>query len=179
MSKRASQFERKEKDFYRTPEAAVIPLLPHLQDNTLFIEPCCGDGALIKVLESYGHSCFCASDADPNLYDDAFSLDACSFNYKANMEDGFVFITNPPWTRAILHPIIENLSNQAPTWLLFDADWIHTKQARPLLNRLVKVVSVGRVKWFPETNMTGKDNCAWYLFDKPRSHNIIQFHGAK
>ena len=25
-----------------------------------------------------------------------------------------------------------------------------------------KIVSVGRIKWFG--NMTGKDNCAWYLF---------------
>lgn len=177
MSKRASQFERKEKDFYRTPEAAVIPLLPHLQDNTLFIEPCCGDGALIKVLESHGHSCEIACDTDPSLYEPAFWCDARDCIIAA--PNGQICITNPPWTRAILHPIIENLSNQAPTWLLFDADWIHTKQARPFLNRLVKVVSVGRVKWFPETNMTGKDNCAWYLFDKPRSHNIIQFHGAK
>ena len=27
-----------------------------------------------------------------------------------------------------------------------------------------KIVSIGRVKWFG--NMTGKDNCAWYLFGK-------------
>ena len=31
-----------------------------------------------------------------------------------------VFITNPPWDRKVLHPLIVHLSDQAPTWLLFD-----------------------------------------------------------
>lgn len=76
------------------------------------------------------------------------------------------FITNPPWTRSLLHPLIVHLSNQAPTWLLFDADWMHTKQAAPYLDRLVRIVSVGRLKWIPDSKMDGKDNCAWYLFNR-------------
>jgi hypothetical protein len=40
-----------------------------------------------------------------------------------------MFITNPPWDRKVLHPLIEHLSSIAPTWLLFDADWMHTKQS--------------------------------------------------
>ena len=56
--------------------------------------------------------------------------------------------------------------NFRPTWLLFDADWAHTKQARPYLKYCDKIVSVGRVKWIPDSKMTGKDNCAWYLFLK-------------
>ena len=65
----------------------------------------------------------------------------------------------------MLHPIIMNLQWQLPTWLLFDADWAHTAQARGFRGSLRKIVSVGRVEWFPGTGMTGKDNCAWYLFD--------------
>ena len=34
-----------------------------------------------------------------------------------------------------------------------------------------KIVSVGRIKWFG--NMTGKDNCAWYLFDKKVNNTIF------
>jgi hypothetical protein len=75
------------------------------------------------------------------------------------------FITNPPWLRSTLHPLILHLSNQHPTWLLFDADWVHTRQAAPYLWRLQKIVSVGRVKWIPGSKFTGKDNCAWHLFD--------------
>jgi hypothetical protein len=76
-----------------------------------------------------------------------------------------VCITNPPWNRKILHPLIENLSAQLPTWLLFDADWIHTKQSIPYLPKLKKVVSIGRVKWIEGSKSVGKDNCCWYLFD--------------
>lgn len=86
------------------------------------------------------------------------------------------FITNPPWTRQILHPLIERLSDIAPTWLLFDADWKHTKQARPYMKRLRKVVSVGRLKWIEGSPHDGKDNCAWYLFGRP-SDDPTLFYG--
>jgi hypothetical protein len=42
-----------------------------------------------------------------------------------------VTITNPPWDRKILHRLIERFSAVGPTWLLFDADWMHTKQSAP------------------------------------------------
>ena len=57
----------------------------------------------------------------------------------------------------------------APTWLLFDADWMHTKQSAPLMPYCRAIVSVGRLKWIPDSAMTGKDNAAWYLFDQRRS----------
>jgi hypothetical protein len=37
------------------------------------------------------------------------------------------FVTDPPWSRPVLHEIIVNLSNQAPAWLLLDGDWGHTQ----------------------------------------------------
>ena len=63
-----------------------------------------------------------------------------------------------------------------PTWLLFDADWAHTKQSAPYMTSCVKIVSIGRVKWIEDSKMTGKDNCAWYLFDA--NHNSpTEFYG--
>jgi hypothetical protein len=86
------------------------------------------------------------------------------------------YITNPPWDRKILHPIIELLSSLSPTWLLFDADWPHTQQSTPYMESLVKIVSIGRVKWIPDSKMTGKDNCCWYLFDKS-GYKQTEFYG--
>ena len=74
-------------------------------------------------------------------------------------------ITNPPWDRKLLHPFIEGWMQMCPTWLLFDADWMHTKQSAILMSYCVKVVSVGRVKWIEGSKSVGKDNCCWYLFD--------------
>jgi hypothetical protein len=50
--------------------------------------------------------------------------------------------------------------------LLFDADWMHTKQSAALMTYCTRIVSVGRVKWIEGSRNTGKDNCAWYLFDR-------------
>jgi hypothetical protein len=42
---------------------------------------------------------------------------------------------------------------------------MHTKQSSTLITYCSKIVSVGRVKWIEGSKNTGKDNCAWYLFD--------------
>jgi hypothetical protein len=56
MGKR-SDFERKERDFYPTPFKAVKPLIPHLRGVRTFAETCCGDGQLVRHLESFGLRC--------------------------------------------------------------------------------------------------------------------------
>ena len=73
--------------------------------------------------------------------------------------------------------IIANLSDQLPAWLLLDFDWLATQQAAPYLPRLRDVVVIGRVKWLPGTKWTGKDNCAWMLFSRPRPGGHIRFFG--
>lgn len=163
MGKR-SAFERRERDFYPTPPEAVAPLLRHLDPATVFVEPCAGDGALINALQLAGHRCTYGVDIEPR-WPMARVGDATQMTY--NMGGATCFITNPPWAREVLHPLIVNLSDQAPTWLLFDADWVHTRQAGPYLPRLRRIVSVGRVRWIPGSKMTGKDNCAWHLFSSP------------
>lgn len=172
MGKR-SNFERVERDFYPTPREAVLPLVTHLPRSFSFWEPCAGNGALVDHIESLTlGACYYASDIKPMAEDVGF---ADALNSNAGRLYNLI-ITNPPWGRKILHPMIEHFSDQAPTWLLFDADWMHTKQSVPFLTRLRKVVSVGRVKWIPDSKMTGKDNCAWYLFDKPSDEPTI-FYG--
>ena len=172
MGKR-SNFERKPRDFYETPIEAVEPLLPHLPEDFTFAEPCAGNGALIKHLETKG-VCVWASDIEPQ----AEGIHKSSFEkigYDELIRSHYI-ITNPPWDRAILHPLIERFALTIPTWLLFDADWLHTKQSIPYMKLCAKIISVGRIKWFG--NMTGKDNCAWYLFQRP-SHpkGITKFFG--
>lgn len=164
MGKR-SNFERVERDFYPTPLSAVLPLLEHIDSGTLFDEPCAGDGRLIDHLEASGMKCTGASDIEPRRHD-IDRLDALSeFTSECCQSSDFI-ITNPPWDRKILHPMIVAFSAIKPTWLLFDADWVHTKQSAPFQGYLRKIVSVGRVKWIPDSKMTGKDNCAWMLFDQ-------------
>jgi hypothetical protein len=183
MGKRSS-FERIEKDYYPTiDKRAVEALLPVLietdgvyydstvsEDKTVkYIEPCSGQGHLVDQLSEKGLVCVGATDIETGK-------DALSYtSQEANHAD--CFITNPPWSRHILHPMIEHLSALLPTWLLFDADWAHTKQSSVLMKeRCTHIVSVGRLIWIPGTTMTGKDNCAWYRFDINKQQDTI-FHG--
>jgi hypothetical protein len=155
MGKR-SGFDRRPHDLYDTPAPAVRPLLGWLKRGTPFIEPCYGDGALARVLVASGHRLIAEFD---------LPTDARVAPYSP--APGVIFITNPPyWGRPEdLHPLIENLSDQAPTWLLMSADWLFNQSSSQLVaKRLRRIVAVGRVKWIPGSRYTGKENAAWLLF---------------
>ncbi len=176
MGKR-SDFARVDRDCYDTPSEAVAPLVPHLPDRFTYWEPCAGSGALVDALPMGDRVWM--TDIEPRgpcigrL--DALTVHSC---------DADLIITNPPWRRDVLHPMIEHFSAMRPTWLLFDADWMHTRQAAPFMPWLRKIVSVGRVKWIKDSPHTGKDNCAWYLFDREGQSQPIFFgreqaHGTR
>lgn len=158
MGKRTS-LARVPQDFYRTPGAAVVPLLPFLPARSRFVEPCAGDGALVETLEAAGHICVGAFDINPRgphiATGDAAELELC---------DAALAITNPPWKWPWLAPIVMNLSRQLPTWLLLNADLMHNVRSAPLMARCSDVVSVGRVKWIADSPHSGLENAAWFRF---------------
>lgn len=179
MGKR-SNFERVPRDFYPTPYEAVIPLLPHLPEEATFAEPCCGTGELIFHLADHWILCNFASDIEDRFEEGGGfidTLDALELNEEHLTEYGHCdyIITNPPWERSILHPMIEHFRTLRPTWLLFDAGWAYTKQSREMMQYCSDIVAVGRVKWIPDSKMTGKDDCAWYQFQKDKQET--RFHG--
>lgn len=159
MGKRSS-FERIENDAYYSPYEAVIPLLPHLAPNTQFSDFCAGNGSMSRHLEKHGHSCAYASDVDPQN-EGIEKRDVLFFG--GELPKSECIITNPPWERELLHPMIDLFRNTAPTWLIFDSDWMFTKQARPYKKFCQKIVTVGRISWMGN-GQSGKDNCCWYLF---------------
>jgi hypothetical protein len=164
MGKR-SHFERRESDFYPTPFAAVPPLLPYLGGIKSFAEPCAGDGALIRHLESLGLRCVWRGDIRSGK--DALSFDSYG--------DAPIIITNPPHSRGPMHRLIQHFQGIAPTWLLLDADWMQTRQASPFLGSCSDVVPIGRLKWIEGSPHTGKDNFCWYRFEAGHTGGCI-FH---
>lgn len=159
MGKR-SDFKRVARDFYPTPNAALLPLVPFLDDLD-YVEPCAGDGALISHLKRHNKFVISASDIEPQGPNidklDVLDIKKC---------DGDMFVTNPPWEWSILKDIIPHLSTLAPTWLLLNADLMHNIRMGPYMKKCAKVVSVGRVKWFG--SQAGMENASWYQFiDQP------------
>lgn len=157
MGKRTN-FKKIERDFYPTKDPdAVKPLLRHLPEGFTYVEPCCGDGSLVKLLGV--KNCVGAYDIVPQ----GFGVKRDLFEIKQCHAD--MFITNPPWTWAVLKEIIPHLSGIAPTWLLLNADLAHNKRMGVFMKKCVKIVSVGRVSWM-NNGKKGFENAAWYLFDE-------------
>jgi hypothetical protein len=176
MGKRSDAFPRSPRGFYPTPAKAVEPLLRHMSAGVQFDEPCAGNGALAQHLEAAGHALVTASDTCPMAEgiqeQDALNLEKCN---------GEMFITNPPWPEPNRRgepvlSILTHLSSLAPTWLLLPADFAHNIYFGKIESRCNKIVSVGRVKWIADTKFTGKDNCAWYLFDENHIGSTV-FYG--
>jgi hypothetical protein len=161
-----SDFQRRPRDLYHTrDERALAALQPHLARGTAFVEPCAGDGSLIRLLESGGHQCVGACDIHP-LAPGIQVGDALRLRRLPAQAD--CFITNPPWKRTLLHPILRHLMRLGTLWALFDGNWIFTAQATPILDHCEAIVAVGRLRWMlgePEDQGDDpKDDCAWYRF---------------
>ena len=158
--------ERRRNDFYATVDPrAVMPLLPFLEPEAYYLEPCAGDGSLIGLLDVHGHQCYGRFDLEPQCpyipRRDALTLQTRELR----------IITNPPWFRASLHPLIEHFATMADeVWLLFDSSWPHTKAATSIGQRLcTDIVSVGRLKWFLNSKHDATDDCSWYRFSTDKS----------
>jgi hypothetical protein len=169
-----TQRARKRNDFYPTidPRAAAA-LAAHVPAGTVYAEPCAGDGDLIQLLAAHGLVCDWGLELEPTSdclanrwpIGKGNALNLTAWDLAVMGSDATMFITNPPWSRPLLHALIAHLAAIKPTWLLFDASWKHTQQAARLAPICTDVVSVGRLKWFRNSRYDPPDDCAWYRFD--------------
>lgn len=199
-----TQRPRKRNFFYPTIDPrAIPPLLAHVPPGTVFAEPCAGNGDLIHLLEQAGLVCAWGLELEPQgetvprwpiAVGDAMGLTA------RDLCEASVFISNLPWERSWLHPLIKHLSAIAPLWSLHDASWPFTQQAVPFRALCTDIVAVGRLKWFEpqgrplrepgesdvayalraakKRDHDPPDDCAWFRFDarKPDPHAPPRFH---
>jgi len=174
MGKR-SEKPRIDKDRYFThDQRAIVPQFIERVRGKSYAEPCYGEGDLEDLLMDVA-TCKWRSDIVPfgNIkQDNALNIT------KRQLEGCDLIITNPPWSRPILHDMISHFSKMKPTWLLFDADWMHTKQSARYMKYCREIISVGRLNWIPGTKTVGKDNVAWYFFDR-KWFGPTQFYGRE
>jgi len=171
MGKR-SEFEKKPRDKYYTIDPdAVKPILSKLKEyykqtgkKRNYAEPCAGAENLINLLSEYA-DCIWTSDIDPqNDFDtpvDVMDLVRLDFNVDCDL-----IITNPPYTKKILMPMIEKmLTLTENVWLLLPADMMHNQYMSRLIDKhCISILSVGRLYWEAEKKVKGKDNYEWYFF---------------
>lgn len=159
---------RMPRDFYGTVDPdAVKPLIPYVQGMS-YIEPCAGAGHLSTLLNGHcravGHY-----DIEP-LAPGVVQRNCLSLSEKdmwPDCQEVDCFITNPPFSRQMLLPIIDHLPRLRPTWLLLPADLMHNKYMSNYLKICTHILSVGRLWWFEDDKgkkVKGVDNYAWYRF---------------
>jgi len=173
-----SNFDRIPRDYYRTFDPkAVAALKPFLVKGMKFVEPCAGDGILTDQLIDLSLTCTAEYDIEPSNHR-IVQLDALTLE-EHDVTGSDVIITNPPWDRKLLHPMIERFAKLRPTWLLFDSNWANTRQSsRYVKDYCTDIVSIGRLCWIEGTTMSGKDDCSWYRLDVNKKGDCI-FRGRQ
>jgi len=172
-----SDFERIPRDYYRTFDPrAVQALKPFIEPGTKFVESCAGDGILTdQLIDVMSLVCVAEYDIEPQNHR-IVQLNALTLA-EHDVMDADVIITNPPWGRKILHPMIERFCNLRPTWLLFDSNWANTYQSSRYVREFcTDIVAIGRLSWIENTKMSGKDDCSFYRFDINKNEHC-KFHG--
>ena len=182
MGKYTEGYARVSKDRYITPRSAITRLDRYFDLSGIrYIEPCFAEGSIQSHLAASGALCAYASGLEPEVAGveavDALGEGEQGYERAARVAD--VILTNPPWDRALLHPMIARFSDAAPSLLLFDSNWINTKQAGVFQDRLVAVFQAGRHRWFEgqdgDKGMSPKEDTSWYLFDRPMAGRLPHF----
>ncbi len=185
MGKRTTgTYPRRESDFYPTPPETTAKVIPHLDNRVKIIaEPMCGDGAIVEVFVEAGYFTSYVADITPRghalNYDHIQTKDVFETTAE-DFDDVDVIVSNPPWPSPKHHnpsdrapvgagqptvAIIKHLIQFKPCWMLLSADFMHNQYFGALAPYCRKIVSVGRVKWIPDSKAVGMDNACWYFFE--------------
>lgn len=169
-----SDFPRRKYDQYYTWDTrAGQAIAPFLEGIETYCEPCAGRGDLIGQLDALGLECLAAYDLDPKrrgiLKRNVFKLT------KEDLNGAQAFFTNPPWTRKLLHPMIWHLCQLAPTWFIFDSDWLFSLQSQRFMGFCSDIVPIGKMRWIEGSTDDEKGNSAWYRFDAQNEKPTV-FH---
>ena len=177
-----SGYERQEGDFYPTPAWVTECLLSSVTLRGPIWEPCCGDGALAKVLSAAGHEV-----VSTDLVDRGFGRGGVDLLQTSEMPDGCrALVTNPPYGdggarsrtgKASLqmlgfteHTIRLARQAQGQLALLVRFQWIAGRRVASLLTEASMqsvIVLTRRIQWFDRgsATKTAQHHHAWIFFD--------------
>jgi hypothetical protein len=177
-----SGYDRLPHDFYSTPDWVTEALLKHVTLSSPVWEPCCGDGAMARVLERAGHKVV-ATD----LIDRGFGRGGVDFFECTAFPAGCrTMVTNPPYgdggeigrsTKASLamqkfvnHALNLTVRANGKLALLVRFQWMAGKKASTLISSgpLSRVVVLTkRIQWFDngDTTNVAQHHHAWRFWD--------------
>lgn len=153
-------------NFWQTPAKVTERLVPHLPPQLWYIEPCAGAGAIISVLHEHDMYCADAYDIEPNA-PHIRQADA-----QTQSVEGATIITNPPYARHLLQPLLDHWIGSATCWLLLPLDMAVNVWTNSYMEYVSHILPVGRVSWLGN-GKSGMDNSAWFRFAREPAGLIL------
>jgi hypothetical protein len=177
-----SGYDRQSHDFYPTPDWVTAVLLKHVKLNGPVWEPCCGDGAMARVIEQAGHPVVATDLVDRGFGQGGVDIFQCT-DFPPGCR---ALVTNPPYgdggemvraTNASLgmlkfvrHALDLTIRANGQLALLVRFQWLAGKRAATLISSgplSHVVVLTKRIQWFDngERTTTGQHHHAWLFWD--------------
>ena len=163
-------------DRYFTPEWVTELIIPYLWDDLYLpvLEPACGDGNIVKVLQRYGYSNIACNDiVKPS--EDSFIVtndieytigDFLEYTPPLVVDAPLAIITNPPYNKAFefVKHAVSILPPYGEAWFLLRLDFLESKKRQEWLRTNTPDVFV--LPRRPSFTGTGTDSCAyaWMCF---------------
>lgn len=180
-----SGYARTDHDFYPTPTWVTATLLHHVKLRGPVWEPCCGDGAIARVIEDRGLGVHATDLVDHGFGRGGVDFFACR-EFPAGCQ---AIVTNPPYgdggnaasgvkaSKALLgfvrHALDLTQRARGQLALLVRFQWIAGKRASDLISSgpLDSVLALTRrITWFDRGELTnqGQHHHAWLFWDCAR-----------
>lgn len=170
MGKDSSTKRLKKGDFYETPKWALEALLKREGFEGGILEPCCGKGAISKVLEEYGYEVNSSDISEEEKIYGEKGKDALMITKTYDN-----IVTNPPYSRKILNKLVNHLSLLyiRKMALLLRLTFLEGEGRREfLISSPLKAIYVfsSRVTMYPENEEkpenSGTTAYAWFVWEK-------------
>ena len=169
MAQRNSEYARKERDLYETPEWVSQVILPYIPKYRVLWEPACATGKMAEVLKA-DH----ASDIVTG-YGDVMDFLSVKELWRSKYKDVGAIVTNPPFGRIgaafmrhaveLMRPVKGFVAMLAP--MTFDAAHGRSDLFGSCHAYYGKVTLTERIVWFddPDKDVSPSSNHAWYIWD--------------
>lgn len=177
-----SGYAREGRDFYATPAWVTEALLRHVTLRGPVWEPCCGDGAMSRVIEAAGHDVYSSDLVERGYGEAGIDFLACT----AVPAGCRSIVTNPPYgetgvqkgqsrspsamLRFLRHSLALTESVQGQLALLVRLQWIPGQRAAGIMSAApfsAVIMLKDRIQWFDmgtESNRA-QHHHAWVVFD--------------
>jgi hypothetical protein len=177
-----SGFARERRDFYATPPWVTQALLRHVRFRGPIWEPCCGDGAMTRVLEGHGYDV-----VSTDLVERGFGTAGVDFLACHDVPGGCrSIVTNPPYGETgspagqsrspsamlgfLRHAMTLAASVEGQLALLVRLQWIAGQRVADSLSAgpfSAVIVLRRRIQWFDmgEKTKHGQHHHAWVVID--------------